>query len=479
MLVLTASVYGFALAVLVAIGIQQLWLAAQRTRADGIPLPSEPPLFSGDGMSQVPSVTVQLPLYNEPAVAARLLRAVAAFDYPLDRFDIQVLDDSTDDTTWIIEREIESLSAEGVRIQHIRRGSREGFKAGALAAGLDRARGEMIAIFDSDFVPPTDFLHRSVARLSLNPDLGLLQTRWAHLNAETGTLTRVQEAVLDAHFATEQRGRALAGVWITFNGTAGIWRRKCIEESGGWRADTLAEDLDLAYRAQLAGWKLDFAEELSAPAELPVTTAAWKAQQFRWAKGAAEVARLRLRSVLRSRHTLRTKAAATAHLLSVAAHPATLILVLLHAPFLIFAQTLPSVVTASLAFGLIAFAGFLLSVLLAMRSLHFDWLLRAKMIPVVLAAMVGLSLSNGRAVLEGALGVRTPFVRTPKGSTERADRLVEPAEAALTLYAFVGLVLLIFARAWEGVPFQLLILAGFGFVAFPRLVRNPGGTARA
>jgi cellulose synthase/poly-beta-1,6-N-acetylglucosamine synthase-like glycosyltransferase len=248
-------------------------------------------------LENYPQVTVQLPLYNEKYVAERLIRCIASFEYPSEKLEIQVLDDSSDETVSIVENTIEQLSDE-LDIKHIRRQNREGYKAGALKYGTQIAKGEFIAIFDADFLPRKDFLLKTIPYFT-DENIGVVQTRWGHVNRDYCTLTKLQAFGLDAHFSIEQSGRSAAGSFINFNGTAGIWRKSCIADAGGWSADTLTEDLDLSYRAQLKGWKFKFLEEIESPAELPVIMPAVKSQQYRWNKGAAETAKKNIGKAMR------------------------------------------------------------------------------------------------------------------------------------------------------------------------------------
>jgi hypothetical protein len=363
---------------------------------------------------------------------------------------------------------------------HLRRRERHGFKAGALARGLESARGTLVAVFDADFVPPPDFLRRTVPVLCADAALGLVQARWGHVNADAALLTRVQAALLDTHFVVEQDVRCGAGLLMNFNGTAGLWRRACIEGAGGWQSDTLTEDLDLSYRAQLAGWRFRFLGDLAVPAEVPATVAAWRQQQFRWTKGAAETARKLLGRLWRSALPLRAKLQGTLHLGNFAVYPALLVAALLHAPLLVGRAVGVGPGDAyflALAPGILAFAGVLLTHAAALRALYPDWRRRLRYEPALLAASLGLAVGNTRGVVEALAGRRSPFVRTPKAGTGggRAALQVPPdasakavlwAERALALYSLGGLTALVAVGAWEGVGFQALFVAGFGLLGF-------------
>lgn len=466
---LAAALYALALLVLLVFGLNQLWMAWCFARADVLrPGPVPEPAARPAPPAAWPLVTVQLPLYNERAVAARLIDACAALDYPASRLEIQILDDSADETRAVAAERAAYWRRRGVDVVHVCRDGRAGFKAGALAGGLASARGELVAVFDADFVPPPDFLRRIVLYFDA-PDIGLVQARWEHLNAGASALTRVQAALLDAHFVIEQGVRHAAGCFMSFNGTAGVWRRACIEDAGGWQADTLTEDLDLSYRAQLKGWRFRFASEIGVPAELPATVAAWRQQQFRWTKGTAETARKTLRRLWAAPLPLRVRLQGVLHLTGFLVYPAILTAALLHAPVL-SAHALGAGVSdaylGALGLGLFAFAGMTLAHLLTQRALHPDWPRRMRRFPSVLAASMGLAVSNTRAAAEALLRRRSPFVRTPKGRSYAPAAAVPLGEVVLAAYCTAGLCVLLAVGAWTAVPFQLLFMAGFGFVGF-------------
>jgi cellulose synthase/poly-beta-1,6-N-acetylglucosamine synthase-like glycosyltransferase len=295
--------------------------------------------FNND--EEKPIVTIQLPVYNELYVIERLIDTVANFDWPIEKLEIQVLDDSNDETVDIIANKVKEWSGKGIDITHVIRPNREGFKAGALAYGMNLLKGEYIAIFDADFVPEPDFLNRTIPYFD-DEKTGMVQTRWGHLNKNYSILTKLQAFALDAHFKIEQRGRNSRGHFINFNGTAGVWRKSTIEDSGGWQSDTLTEDLDLSYRAQLKGWKFQYLEDVESPAELPVTMPALKSQQFRWSKGAAECTRKNLGKVLMKRGIgMKTKINATFHLLNSFLFICIISLVLLSIPMMLVINQFP------------------------------------------------------------------------------------------------------------------------------------------
>ncbi|NNE34618.1 MAG: glycosyltransferase [Rhodothermales bacterium] len=480
--------YALAMLLLLLFGVNLLFLAIGFANADGL-LEGDVADPSGTTDSRVndadlPSITVQLPIYNERYVVERLIDACASLDYPADRLDIQVLDDSTDDTVNIAEQRVAFWKKRGVRILHIRRSDRSGFKAGALQKGLSFSNAEYVAVFDADFVPQSDFLKRVVSRFDSN-DIGMIQARWGHLNEDHSLLTRIQAFGLDTHFVIEQRVRNLTGCFINFNGTAGIWRRKCIDDSGGWSADTLAEDLDLSYRAQLRGWRFKFLPQTVAPAELPVEMNAFRAQQFRWTKGTTQTALKMLFPLWKSEQPLPIKLEGTIHLTAHIAFPMVLLITLFHAPLLYLNGTTGSpgsLYFELLSVGFVGFAGFFLAQLLAQRDLHVDWKRRMLLFPLFLAGSMGLSFSNTRAVLEALAGKRSAFVRTPKydvdliGTSRKGVKAANATysnpkilsivwiEVALLLYSVAGLSWLIGSGHWVAVPFQAIIVLGFALV---------------
>ncbi|WP_425392676.1 cellulose synthase family protein [Ekhidna sp.] len=368
-------------------------------------------------LSEYPFVTVQLPVYNEKYVVERLIDAVCQMQYPKDKLEIQVLDDSSDETIQIIANKVQEHAKTGWNIQHVRRPDRVGYKAGALAYGLEKAIGEYIAIFDADFVPNPEFLIRTLPKFK-HEKVGMVQTKWSHLNTDYGWLTKIQAFWLDAHFTVEQKGREHAGSFINFNGTAGVWRKACIEDAGGWQYDTITEDLDLSYRAQLKGWKFVYREEIESPAELPVVIPAVKSQQYRWNKGAAETARKTLGKVLTSNIGWKHKVRAVLHLLNSSVFLLLLIAAVLSIPMLYIKEYNPDL---ALVFdlGSIFIIGFLAMGFfywVAAKATHPEYTFRyfIKNFPVFLAFSMGMALHNSIAVIEGYLGIKTPFVRTPK-----------------------------------------------------------------
>ena len=390
-------------------------------------------------LTELPHVTVQLPLYNEAKVAGRLIDAVAAFDYPRDKLLIQALDDSTDLTVQLVARKLAALDARGFRTQHIRRENRFGFKAGALAAGLRRCKSNYIAIFDADFLPPPDFLRRALPHLLADPAIGIVQSRWGHLNAEENSLTRAQRLSIDTHFVVEQAARNRSGWLIPFNGTGGVWRRSCIEAAGGWSADTLTEDLDLSYRAQMAGWRSQFLPDVEVPGEIPPQLAAYKQQQARWATGNTQCLRKLARPLLSSRLGASQKIMAIQHLCQYLPQPLMLLMLLLTPPLLL-ADGLAGLSLAPL--GMIGLAPPLMYIAGQMQ-LYRNWPRAMTAFPALLFIGTGMSLSNSLAVAAALLGIKPPFRRTPKferdwkrsGYALSADPTLW-LEVALMAYAF-------------------------------------------
>ena len=418
-----------------------------------------------------PRVTVQLPVYNERYVIVRLIDAVARLDYPADRLEIQVLDDSTDATTRLAARRVQFWQQRGVNIRLIRRGERTGYKAGALEHGLKLAAGEFIAIFDADFVPPPDWLRRTVPFLVHHPEVGVVQTRWEHLNAEASPLTRAQALALDGHFGVEQPARAQNGLLLNFNGSAGLWRRRCIEEAGGWRSETLSEDLDLSYRAQLLGWRVAYLPKVTAPAEIPPQMTAFKRQQFRWAKGSAQCVRLLAGSLLRSRLPWHVRLLGLLHLTGYFIHPGMVILLLLTLPLLVADKHMETSLPPAWL-GLLGLSAPLLYVT-AQQALRADWGRRLLWLPALMVLGVGLACNNARAVVEGLFRSGGEFARTPKfgarpGRGRTAYRLPADgttwAELAMGGYAALCAAVAVAQHRWTAVPFLLLYTLGFWWV---------------
>ncbi len=423
-----------------------------------------------------PMVTVQLPLFNERHVAERLLRTVASFDYPRDALQIQVLDDSTDETTEVCQAVVDDLRAQGVDIELWHRTDRTGFKAGALQAGMARAKGSFIAIFDADFVPDPDFLQRAMPHLLVD-GIGMVQARWGHLNADDSWLTRAQATLLDGHFVVEHTARHAAGHWFNFNGTAGIWRREAIEAGGGWQHDTLTEDLDLSYRVQMAGWSFRYLVQLVAPAELPPDMAAFKTQQHRWAKGSIQTARKLLVRVWKAGVPLGVKLEASAHLLANLSYPLLVLLTLL-LPWAVAAR-IAGGAWGLLAIDLVLFTAALFPFLafygVAIVGSGKGSRARLLRLPIVLALGLGMAVSQTRAVVEGLVGPVGVFVRTPKrgsataGLYRAASRGLVGLELGLAVYMGLACAYVVTEGYLASLPFLALFASGYGSVAVASL----------
>jgi Glycosyltransferase like family 2 len=370
---------------------------------------------------QYPRVTVQLPVYNERYVIQRLVEATARLQYPREQLEIHILDDSTDATTAIATRLVKHYRQEGFHIAVRHRHQRHGYKAGALAEGLADATGEFIAIFDADFVPEPDFLLRTLPFLQ-EPTVAMVQTRWGHINQDYSVLTLTQAMGLDGHFGVEQPARCWAGLCLSFNGSGGLWRRQAIDDAGGWQADTLTEDLDLSYRAQLRGWRLKFVPHVVCPAELPIQMWGVKSQQYRWAKGSVQTAKKLIPRMIRADLPLFTKCQALYHLNNWLVHPLMLCL-LLASPAPLQAEVSPALQPYGLTIiGIVlALCGPACLYMYAQYNLYKDWLRRLWAFPFLLVFGTGLALNNTRAMLEGLCNVRSPFVRTPKFRIEHAS----------------------------------------------------------
>ncbi len=474
MLTVIFGIYVFSLAVILAYNFLQLNLLAHYV-ATGRRSP--PPPIDPDNL---PLVTVQLPLFNEPYVAERLIDNILALDYPRDRLEVQVLDDSTDATTAICEKRVAFYRDQGFDIKVIHRSNRSGYKAGALASGLPLAKGEFVAIFDADFLPNPQFLQKTLGYFR-NPRVGVVQTRWTHLNEDYSLFAKLQALQLNVHFTVEQMGRKAGHHFLQFNGTAGIWRRQAILDAGGWRADTLTEDLDLSYRAQMKGWEIVFLDDVEAPAELPVEMNGIKSQQFRWMKGGAENARLLSPMVLNGDFPLSTKLHALAHLFNSSIFVAVLMLALTSVALLPFFDQL-SVDTRFLSFSLLGLVGvaavyFYANFRLLPRPLALRQVLALIFyFPVLLTMSLGLSFHNTVAVIEGFLGIKSSFVRTPKYNiVGRMRTTVDKAQKIPISNSLLieGLLALIFASAlvmgvvfqtWGFFVFHLMLAVGFGTV---------------
>ena len=432
-----------------------------------------------------PTVAVQLPIYNEMYVADRLIDAVCRLDYPPERLEIQVLDDSTDETTQVAEQAVRRNAAAGVNITYIHRTDRTGYKAGALDAGLRRATGEYIAIFDADFIPSPDFLRRTVPFFA-DPKVAMVQARWGHINQDYSLLTKIQSILLDGHFVLEHGARNRSGLFFNFNGTAGIWRRSAIGDAGGWQHDTLTEDLDLSYRAQLRGWQFVFLQDLVSPAEVPVEMNAFKSQQHRWAKGSIQTCRKLLPQILRSNLPVTVKAEAFFHLTANFNYLLMCVLSVLMAPSMVirFNMGWYEMLLIDVPLFLAATASVANFYMVCQRELHADWKTRLKYLPFLMSIGIGLTVNNTRAVLEALFNRQSEFARTPKyrieaeadewiGKKYRQSVVVQPAiELALGLY-FTATVFYALANGIYGtLPFLVLFQLGFLYTGLLSIVQQ-------
>lgn len=423
--------------------------------------------------ADLPKIAVQLPVYNEKYVVERLIDSVVRLNYPRRLLHIQVLDDSDDETARLAERSVRTHAERGVLIDYVRRPVREGFKAGALRRGLETSDAELVAVFDADFVPHPDSLLQMLPFFA-DPAVGMVQLRWTHLNRDYSLLTKAQAVLLDGHFVLESETRCRSGRFFNFNGTAGMWRRRTIEDAGGWQHDTLTEDLDLSYRAQLRGWKFVFLPNATAPAEVPVDMNSFKSQQYRWAKGSVQTGLKLLPRIVASRLPLRVKTEAFFHLSANLAYPLMVVLGVLTLPVLLIRLNHGGV--GSWPLDLFLFAAATLSVssfyFIAQKEACSDWKKRILHLPVAMALGIGLSVSNTKAVAEALLGVPTPFMRTPKfGIEKRSDEwrkkhyraqtnMLPALEVLLGLYCLCSTLLAVFSGLYVTSGFLGLIMAG-------------------
>lgn len=440
---------------------------------------------------ELPFVTVQLPLYNELYVVDRLIDSIAKFDYPKNKFEIQILDDSTDETVDIVAKKVAQYKNLGFNIYQHRREIRTGYKAGALKEGMEVCKGEFIAIFDADFLPDPTFLKKTIPYFE-DKTIGVVQTKWEHLNKNYSLLTKLQAFGLNAHFTVEQTGRNYGNHFINFNGTAGIWRKSCIEDAGGWEADTLTEDLDLSYRAQLKKWKFKYLEELGSPAELPAAMNALKTQQFRWTKGAAECTRKNLLKVLKNKELpFKTKLHALFHLMNSSVFICIFLLAVLSIPMLVIKNNfieyallfkLGSLfITSVLFLSIYYFVSFSSGYKNKIKAfVHFIFLF-----PLFLSVSMGLSLHNAIAVIEGYMGKKSPFIRTPKFNIlenkdvwQKNKYLVSSVsfltglEFIFTIYFFCGIISAFYYQDFVLIPFHIMLFLGFGYVTFYSLFHS-------
>jgi len=481
---LTLVSYFFVLSILGIYGWHRYFIVYQymknRDKAPGPPPP----------VDEWPVVTVQLPVFNEMYVVDRLIDTVCALDYPIDRLEIQVLDDSTDETREICAHAVQRQRERGFDIVHVHRTDRTGYKAGALDAGLKVAKGEFIAIFDADFLPEPDFLRRTVPYFT-DPGIAVVQARWGHLNQAYSLLTKVQAIMLDGHFVLEHGGRNRAGCFFNFNGTAGLWRRIAIDDAGGWQHDTLTEDLDLSYRTQLRGWRFLFVPDVVVPAEVPVEMNAFKSQQHRWAKGSIQTCRKILPYILVADLPARVKIEAFFHLTANFNYLLMIALSLLMFPAMVVRYEMGW--TEMLLIDIPLFAAATMSVfnfyLISQREAYTDWKTRVRNLPVVMAIGIGLAINNTKAVIEALFGEPGEFTRTPKYGIERRQdewqhkkyhqsMPIQPfIEVAFGLY-FTMTVLYALANGIYGtLPFLILFQFGYLYLGLTSILQQFRGDA--
>lgn len=466
---------------------QLVWLYFRNRRKEA--KSSEPPrVFAED---ELPFVTVQLPIYNEQFVIDRLIDACCRMDYPRDRFEIQLLDDSTDETVQVAEGIVARYAAGTAGlppqpVQYIHRTNRHGYKAGALEEGLRSAKGELVAIFDADFVPPPQWLRQVVHHFS-EPGVGMVQTRWTHLNRNYSFLTQVEAILLDGHFVLEHGGRSRAGVYFNFNGTAGMWRRQAIDEAGGWQHDTLTEDTDLSYRAQLKGWRFKYLQDVECPAELPIEMTAFKTQQARWAKGLIQTSKKILPTVLHSDAPFHTKLEAWYHLTANISYPFMIVLsvLLMPASIIRFWQGPVQMCLIDLPLFLASTASISSFYLVSQKELYpRTWYKTFLYLPFLMALGIGLTLTNTKAVLEALFGIKSAFARTPKYRvTEKGEKAqAKKYRKRLGIIPWIELLIGCYfaATVWYAistenfftVPFLLLFVLGYWYTGFLSLVQG-------
>lgn len=449
------------------------------------------PRFNSFDTSRAPAVTVQLPIYNELYVVERLLDNIAQLEYPKNKLEIQVLDDSTDETVSLISKKVRELQEAGIDIKHVHRTDRTGFKAGALKEGLATAKGELIAIFDADFLPAKDWLKQTVPYFR-DAETGVVQTRWGHLNRDYSILTKIQAFALDAHFTIEQGGRNAKGHFINFNGTAGIWRKSCILDAGNWEGDTLTEDLDLSYRAQLKNWKFKYLEHVETPAELPIIISAARSQQFRWNKGGAENFRKSVQRVIKTRGlSLATKLHGIIHLLNSSMFLFAFIAAVFSLPVMMVKHYVPE-----LGFWFDFSGIFMVSTVILFICYWFTYknlqkggidgfLSFVPMFFTFFAVALGFSLHNSFAVIEGHLGKKSEFIRTPKFNINEftgvriSNKYLNKKlsrntvlEILLTLYFLAGLILAWQLGDYAFLMFMGMLAFGFGYVSYNSVTSN-------
>lgn len=473
--------YFLSLCILFAFGIHGLVMLYYYKKTEGINI-------KDNGLPEnLPQVTIQLPLFNELYVIERLVESVCKINYPKDKMEIQVLDDSTDETQQIAQNLVTYYQEQGFDITYIHRTNRSGYKAGALKNGLNFCKGEFVAIFDADFVPNEDFLIRTIPHFS-NENVGMVQTRWEHLNEDYSFLTKTQALNLDGHFCMEQQVRNKAGFFINFNGTAGIWRKETIFDAGNWEADTLTEDMDLSYRAQLKGWKFVYLNDVTSPAELPADINSFKAQQFRWTKGSIETGKKILPRVLKAKLPLKVKLESFVHLAGNIVFPFILIVAILNVPVVILKNKYEGLdlYYSLMSIFVIATISTFLFYMYSQKAINMNWRKKLLLFPVYLAGSMGLAINNTKAVFEALMNKKSAFVRTPKFKIENNNDTwkekkkytskkiswVVYLELALALYFVFGIGVSIYYLEIAAIPFQIMFLMGFGTVGYMSLKQS-------
>jgi len=486
------AVYFFILVFLCIFGFHKIWLVFLYYRnRNKIPVPKG--YFDKNNL---PYVTIQLPIYNELFVVSRLIDAVSNIDYPRDKLEIQVLDDSTDESTEMIKEKVAQKQSEGFLIYHIRRGNRDGFKAGALVYGLKFAKGDFIAIFDADFLPDRDILNNTI-HFFTDPKVGLVQTRWEHANRDFSLFTQSQAVMLDGHFIIEHTARNCSGRFINFNGTAGIWRRKTIEDAGGWGTDTWTEDLDLSYRAQLKGWKFVYLRNVVTPGELPIEMNSFKEQQYRWTKGAIQTAKKLFKPVISARIPFAIKIEAILHLMTNFSYPFVFVLSLLMLPVIIFRHIygIPSFIILEAILFLGAFVSICVFFAVSQKEICDGkkcqkLLLNLLRIPLLFTLGIGICIYNTKAIMEAIFNQKSEFTRTPKynitqsnlqdkvgcpGNTKDKRYVLPPNFIVIFLELLMGIYFLATVyyslqyKFYYILPFELLFVIGFFWVSLSSL----------
>lgn len=430
-------------------------------------------------MKKLPRITIQLPIYNEMYVTRRLINSACNVDYPKELLDIQVLDDSTDETREVARKSVEELRGRGFDISCVYRDNREGFKGGALQNGLKTAKGEFVAVFDADFVPQTDIFQKTI-HYFVDKSVGMVQTRWSYLNRKYSFLTKIQAIMLDGHFVIEHTARNWSGRFFNFNGTAGIWRKKAIETAGGWHHDTLTEDLDLSYRAQLKGWKFIFLKDELSPSEIPVEINGFKSQQNRWAKGSIQTAKKLLPQILKSDLPLKVKVEAFFHLTNNVSYLLMLVLSVLIYPSMVARINIGwfQMIVTDVPFLLVATVGISFFYIASQKEAYKDWKSRLLYLPMLMSLGIGLSVNNSKAVLEALFNRQTEFKRTPKYSIEeKKDKwlgkkykgeinLLVILELLLGIYFTFNIYFAYVNKIYVSIPFLMMFQMGYFYVAF-------------